>query len=75
MTKQGYTLRQLIDLARNKFDWNIDPVQLGGHLSKADLSDWPMLLRPLDEGTVRTFFEALADELEPDVLTDKPSND
>lgn len=70
MTKEGYSLQQLIDLARNKFDWHLDPVQLGGRFTTIDLADWPMLLIPLNKTTVRTFFEKLARELEPAVLDD-----
>ncbi len=70
MTERGYQLRELIDLARNKFDWHVDPLQLADHFLTIDLTDWPMLLKPVDEATVRNFFAGLARELEPEVLTD-----
>lgn len=71
MTETGFNLDELIKLARIKFDWHIDPLQLAGRFLEIDLADWPMLLQPLDEAVVRTFFESLARQLEPDVLTDK----
>lgn len=68
MSEKGYTLHGLLDLARNKFDWRVDPLQLATRCLDLDLSDWPRLLRPLDEEAVRTFFEARAHELKSDVF-------
>lgn len=75
MTELGFKLEELIDLARNKFDWHVDPLQLAGRFLDLDLTDWPMLLVPLDEAVVRTFFEGLARELDPAVFEDVVSND
>ncbi|MFA4846236.1 MAG: nucleotidyl transferase AbiEii/AbiGii toxin family protein [Patescibacteria group bacterium] len=75
MTERGYGLQELIDLARNKFDWHVDPLQLAGRFLEIDLADWPMLIHPIDEMMVRKFFNNLARELEPAVLSEGPEDE
>ena len=55
------TLPHLLKNARAKFDSQIDPLQWGTQLMKAqDISDLPRLIRPLEQKTWREFFIAQA---------------
>lgn len=51
-------------MARIKFDTNIDPIQLGSQLVKAeDISDLPKMLIKLPEKMWRSYFLQLAKNL------------
>lgn len=61
-------LKKLIQLAKIKFDWHIDPLQLGARFDAPDLSDWPRMIAKLEQNTVADYFQKLALELGKEVL-------
>lgn len=63
-----FPLLKLLDLARAKFDWHIDVLQLGTRFNDPDLSDYPRMLKKLAPQTVRKYFRTLALQLEKDIL-------
>lgn len=57
ITRKKYDWEQLQKLARIKFDTNIDPIQLGSQLVKAqDIQDLPTILIKLPEDQWRSYF-------------------
>ncbi|KKS80442.1 MAG: hypothetical protein UV54_C0006G0017 [Candidatus Beckwithbacteria bacterium GW2011_GWA2_43_10] len=69
MKQSDYSLPRLIDLARAKFDWPIDPVQLGQTLTKVvAFKDLPKMLKPLDFNQMEEFFLKLAKSLEGEIF-------
>lgn len=59
-----YDLKYLILQAKAKFDWHIDPIQLGHKFSYVvKLSDYPRMLVPFDKKKMETFFLKLAKSL------------
>ncbi len=64
-----FSFRQLLKMARSKFDWQIDPIQLGTQLFKAkDLKDLPLMLHKIDHEQWRNFFLAQAKSLSKDIF-------
>lgn len=70
LLKRGnYSWEQLKKLARIKFDTNIDPIQLGSQLVKAeDISDLPKMLIVLPEEKWRKYFLQKAKELKKEIF-------
>lgn len=68
MTKGGYTLVELRRDAKIKFDWHIDPIQLGSRFTNPDLSDWPTLVKRISPEEVSRFFEQAAQSLGTDIF-------
>jgi len=65
----GFSLRRLINLAKAKFDWDINPIQLGENLMKViTVKDFPRMLVPLDKKKMDDFFFGLAKSLESDIF-------
>lgn len=63
-------LRRLISLAKIKFDWHIEPMQLGENLAKVvTLMDVPTMLVPFDKREMEVFFLRLAASLKSEILT------
>ncbi len=58
-----FPLTKLIALARIKFDWYVDLLQLGARFNAPDLSDWPRMIKKLEPDTVRDYFQKIALEL------------
>lgn len=68
LTRKKYSWEQLEKLARIKFDTNIDPIQLGSQLVKAqDIQDVPKMLIKLPEGAWRAYFLEIARNLKEKV--------
>lgn len=64
-----FSFRRCIKLARIKFDWQIDPIQLGTQLLKAkDLKDLPRMLQKIDHAQWRNFFFTQAKSLSKDIF-------
>ena len=64
-----FSFPRLLKLARNKFDWQIDPVQLGAQLLKAkNLKDLPRMLQKITHREWRNFFLARAKSLSGDIF-------
>jgi predicted nucleotidyltransferase component of viral defense system len=68
LTEKNYSWEQLKKLARIKFDTNIDPIQFGSQLMKAqDISDLPNMLIKLTENKWLKFFVQKARDLKSDI--------
>ncbi len=60
----GYDFFDLLMKAKVKFDWHIDPLQLGSRLFEAaEIRDLPRMIRKVDEKDWRTFFVDEAEKL------------
>lgn len=67
--EKKYDLKKLILDAKAKFDWHIDPVQLGTQLVKAaKLSDYPMMLVKIDHREWKNFFIEEALKLKKEIF-------
>ena len=55
--------------AKIKFDWHIDPIQLGNQLIKAaKVKDYPRMLKEIDHQEWRDFFIQEAKKLKKDIF-------
>lgn len=62
--EKNYVLRDLLRQAKIKFDWHIDPLQLGTQLSKAqEVKDYPRMIKKIDHKEWQDFFLAEARKL------------
>lgn len=62
--EKKYTLRDLLKQAKIKFDWHIDPIQLGIQLLKAkEVKDYPRMLEKIEPKEWQDFFVAEARKL------------
>ncbi len=69
--REGYSIHDLQKLARMKFDWYTDPIQLGKQFLKVrDLRDYPNMTIPLEKRNLVTFFESQAREIGKDVIAE-----
>jgi predicted nucleotidyltransferase component of viral defense system len=69
MQAETFSLKRLINLAKAKFDWHIDPVQLGQVFNQvASHKDVPRMLVPFNRTNMETFFLSLAKSLEKDIF-------
>jgi hypothetical protein len=67
--KEGWNLKKLIIAAKTKFDWHIDPIQLGQAFTQVvALEDIPKMLVPLDKNKLENFFLNKSKELEKDIF-------
>ena len=67
--RKRYSLEKLIILAKTKFDWHIDPVQLGETFTQVvSLEDMPKMLVPFDKKEMEDFFLKLAKSLEKEIF-------
>jgi predicted nucleotidyltransferase component of viral defense system len=67
--KQPFLIKNLIALAKIKFDWHIDPVQLATQFVKAETAkNYPRMLESLDEKLWQNFFKQEALKLKPEIL-------
>jgi len=56
-------------MARTKFDWHIDPIQLGTQLLKAkDIKDLPRMIKKLNHQDWRNLFIAKAKSLSDNIF-------
>lgn len=64
------SLQKMVALAKAKFDWHIDPIQLGQALTQVvTVRDIPKMLVPLDRKTMENFFLEEAKKLKREVFT------
>lgn len=69
LKNKNYSLKWLIGLAKAKFDWDIDPVQLGTNFAKVvEYKDYPKMLVPFSPKEMEEFFLNLAKSLEKDIF-------
>jgi predicted nucleotidyltransferase component of viral defense system len=67
--KFGYTLQDLLEKAKAKFDWHIDPLQLGSRLYLAkDTKDFPRMIKKIRHEEWQNFFMDEAKKLKPDII-------
>lgn len=68
--KTGWQIADLITQARIKFDFTIDPLQLGTQFIKAEeAKDYPRMILQLADADWRNFFLAEAKKLKQDILS------
>lgn len=71
LEKETFTINELADKARAKFDWHIDPLQLATQFVKATVvKDYPRMILKLAPAQWRDFFVGEAKKLKADILTD-----
>jgi len=67
--EKGYNLNKLLMDAKAKFDWHIDPAQLGTQLIRVvDLADYPRMIKKIDHQEWKDFFLAEAKKLKKDIF-------
>jgi len=67
--KYNYTIPQLRLLAKQKFDWHIDPLMLASQLNKAKtFLDDPILIGKSDSNKIFQYFEAEAKQLSGEII-------
>lgn len=67
--EKEYVIDDLIKKAKIKFDWHIDPLQLGSQFIKvSEAGDWPRMITPLDKKELALFFEEEAKKLKSQIL-------
>ncbi len=70
--KYGYTTEQLRMLAKQKFDWHVDPLQLGTRFDEVDTHiDDPILTENVDASKVIHFFQKEAETFKNQILEEK----
>ena len=66
---KGFSIDTLIKKAKIKFDWHIDPLQLGTQFIKArEAKDMPRMIKKISNQEWQDFFIAEAEKLKRDVL-------
>ncbi len=64
-----YSLSRLISYAKAKFDWHIEPVQLGENFAKVvTFSDFPKMLVPFKPEEMEEFFLKLAKGMKKEIF-------
>ena len=67
--EKNYTIADLISKAKVKFDWHIDPIQLGAQFLKSkEARDYPRLIANIDKAEWQDFFEIEAIKLKSQIL-------
>lgn len=67
--KKKFDLKKMIILAKTKFDWHIDPIQLGKTFMEViNLHDVPRMLISFDRNEMERFFLTMAKDLKKDIL-------
>ncbi|MBI2551316.1 nucleotidyl transferase AbiEii/AbiGii toxin family protein [Candidatus Uhrbacteria bacterium] len=67
--KYGFSIKDLLSKARLKFDWHVDPLQLGAQFLRVkDAEDVPRMIKKFPQMDVEDFFLAEASRLKGGVL-------
>lgn len=67
--EKGYNFEKLLMDAKAKFDWHIDPIQLGTQLIKAtEVKDYPLMLKKIDHKEWQNFFINEAKKLKKEIF-------
>lgn len=70
INKYGYTIAKLRMLAKQKFDWHIDPLMLASQLHKAsNFLDDPILIGKNDAAIIFNYFDEEAKKLSSEILS------
>lgn len=69
LKQESWSIADLVKKAQIKFDYHIDPLQLGTQFLRAqELKDYPRMLIPLDESAWQNFFLEEAKRLSTEIL-------
>lgn len=64
LKQEKWTIEELIIKAKYKFDWHVDPIQLGSQFLKTpEIKDYPRLIEPFPEEVWQNLFLAEAKKL------------
>jgi len=67
--EKGYSFKKLLSDAKAKFDWHIDPLQLGTQLIKAaEVKDYPRMLKKIEHEEWKIFFLEEAKKLKKEIF-------
>lgn len=67
--EKGYSFSDLLLQAKAKFDWHIDPIQLGSRLFQAsEAADYPRMIKPIDHKKWKQFFVEEARKLKGEIM-------
>lgn len=68
--QEGFTIADLIKDAKAKFDWHIDPLQLGTQFIKAsEAKDLPRMIQDVPSHIWQDFFTDEAQKLKPEIIS------
>ncbi len=68
--EKKYNFQDLLMKAKAKFDWHIDPIQLGSRLFQAkEVKDFPRMIKKIDDDEWKNFFIEEARKLKSDVIS------
>lgn len=69
LQKEGWSIGDLVKKAKIKFDWHIDPLQLGTQFIKAKTADdFPIMLKKIPPQKWRDFFIHEAEKLKSQII-------
>lgn len=69
MKKIDGAITDLIKVARNKFDWHIEPIQYGKQFMKvSELKDFPRMIKALDKKDMEEFFLSEARKFKKEIF-------
>lgn len=69
LKEKEWTFKKLLMDAKAKFDWHIDPIQLGTQLIKAtEVKDYPRMLKKIDHKEWQNFFLEEAKKLKKKIF-------
>lgn len=69
LKRRGFSLNKLVLSAKAKFDWHLDPLQLGQVFTQVvAVKDVPKMLIPFDRKEMENFFLRLAKSLEKEIF-------
>ncbi len=69
LKKERWTIGELVKKARIKFDWHIDPIQLGSRFLEAkELKDYPLMITKIEDDKWQQFFLDEARKLSKDIF-------
>jgi len=69
LKNENWNLKKLIILAKTKFDWHIDPIQLGQSFTQiVALKDVPNMLVPFDRKEMEDFYLMQSKKLQTDIF-------
>lgn len=67
--EKNYSLQDLLMKAKAKFDWHIEPIELGKRLIQAtELSDYPRMIKKINHSEWKTFFLNEAKKLKKEIF-------
>jgi predicted nucleotidyltransferase component of viral defense system len=67
--EKKYAINDLIKKAKMKFDWHVDPIQLGSQFMQAQtLKDYPLMVKKIDDKMWQNFFVKEAAKLNKNIF-------